>query len=128
MRIQKFLKQQVNRVATGLLLLALLSSCSNESAPPVISLSQTTITTDWDAVSIPVSVATNVDWEAQSNQPWCRLSIYNGRLSQDINILVDESNEKVKRTAIITFTTKGANKATTAVIVSQEGESVWHNN
>lgn len=111
----------------AVLLLSFAAGCAGEKDPSEISVDPDMITHDWDAASVPVTVTTNSEWEASSSADWCRPSVKSGRTSQNIYIIIDESEAKTNRSAVITFRTTGSHKVVTTVFVSQAGEA-WNAN
>ncbi|MDL2255337.1 BACON domain-containing protein [Parabacteroides sp. OttesenSCG-928-G06] len=105
--------------------LFVVNGCVKEDDPPVINVSQNEICISQKSSAVSVWIDSNAEWKSSTNQEWCRPSVTTGRHSQEINVLVDENTTKFNRTAIITFETKGGNKKTTSVLVSQEGIDVW---
>ncbi|GHV01439.1 hypothetical protein FACS1894159_09290 [Bacteroidia bacterium] len=106
---------------------ATLSGCLKEDDPPAITLSQSSVTLDWEAASVPVHVTANTPWSVVSDQSWCRPSIGSGRASEQIHLIVDQSDLKTLRTAVVTFETLGERKIYRAIVVTQEGKAVWQN-
>jgi hypothetical protein len=65
------------------------------------------------------TVASNIDWQVSSNQPWCTLSANSGKGNGSITVTYTENKEVPQRTATITFT--GTGVASQTAIITQAG-------
>jgi hypothetical protein len=65
------------------------------------------------------TVASNTDWQVNSNQTWCTLSATGGKGNGSITAIFTENKEVPQRTATITFT--GAGIASQTATITQAG-------
>ncbi len=101
--------------AAALLGLALLATGCEKDADPAVAVSCEEMLLGTQAQNIAVTVHSNTDWSAQSNQAWCTLSQSSGRGTTDIRVMCEPNIAAASRTARITVTTAAGQKSYIAI-------------